>query len=1006
MSSRLLEFIANRVYSRINQYELEVSNYMDHCSFKDISSLNFKPIKIGQSWGNLFERAWFKATLKSSLSTYDPSLSYAYLIDVGGEGLIYTEDGKCITGITNKNSSYGIPPDKPGKWVVPIDLNQVERFFVDASCNDLFGYVQEGGRIQEASLAIIHHEWHKLYYDVEVLTDWAYGISEDGNHQPSKKTNHVITQNTKILQILEKIEFLLLSNGEPNLSQTQQLLADFYLNKTSQDTLSIYATGHAHLDIAWLWSISEGRRKAKRTFATAVHMMARYPNYIFGASQYQLFDWIKSDEPELFKSIQKKVFEGKFEPQGIFWVECDLNLPSLESLIRQIYYGKQFVKAHFNQDINYVWEPDVFGLTGALPQILIKSGIDVVLSQKLSQNRHNPLPYHSFKWRGIDGSVVLVHHFPEETYDSRMRPASLLKLYNQYKEKASVPSALMVFGVGDGGGGPGEEHLERYNRIHDLEPLPKVKMATVKTFIEHFKSYEEQLNTIDGELYFERHQGTYTTEVLNKIGNESMERLLCEYEQLCGWLYWFNDTKNNPSWTDNLWKEVLLYQFHDILPGSSIMPVYHQTRKRYAEMIHLLQEKIALLKSSFFKLWSITIPSVFNPTGHPRQAWVKVNTEWYYYDVKPFDFEPLIQKSYEKRMIQRRQMNNGRIQVKVDEFGSIVSILDIKSSYEYIDVQRLKPMWTIYHELAHEYAAWDFADDYRTGTKGHPQVLSILESQDGPLQQFIIKYKYNKSFWSLSIQLFEDIPWIKMLCDFDWKDINTSVKFHLPITIDADEATCHMQYGNIMRPTKNFDSLSLAKDEIYAHQFIDISDDSRGLALMSPQKYGYRVKNQSIEMTILRSQKKNGSELGYIEDEDYPEQHYGDLVEHQFEFGLYPHEGTNLIEVESVASSIKHPIWLTEDFTIGQSFEQALIILNDDQVAIKSIKQSYDQSGLILRVVELSGQNRCFALLSMLDIKQSYLCDMLENILEPLKIDNIRIKGFEVLTIKLMKGDS
>ena len=197
--------------------------------------------------------------------------------------------------------------------------------------------------------------------------------------------------------------------------------------------------------------------------------MDKYDDYIFGASQFQLFEWIQEDDPELFQRIQKRVNEGRFDLQGVFWVECDLNLPSLESLIRQIYYGGQFAKKHFNRQIRFVWEPDVFGLTGALPQVLIKSGISVICSQKLSQNRFNRFPYHSFVWEGIDGSSVLVHHFPEETYDSRMRADSALKLYNNYIEKDAVPHALMVFGVGDGGGGPSIEHLERYQRIRDIE---------------------------------------------------------------------------------------------------------------------------------------------------------------------------------------------------------------------------------------------------------------------------------------------------------------------------------------------------------------------------------------------------------------------------------------------------------------------------------------------------------------------------------------------------------
>ena len=1004
MINLLLQYIASRVYKRIGNYQLEVSTYLGDYDFKDIQSLIFKPIEVGQSWGTLFERAWFKATLKPISLDINPSLKYAILIDVGGEGLVYDEMGQCVMGITNKMSSYGIPPDKPGKWVVPIDMNRIDKFYVDASCNDLFGYVQDGGRIQEASLAIIDDVWHKLFYDIEVLTDWAYGINDKGSHQPSKNHHLEPSYNPVILKLLADVEHLIKTENPKDFQQAIALLAEFYSLKSDQDELTIYATGHAHLDIAWLWSIGEGRRKARRTFSTALKMMERYPNYVFGASQYQLLDWIQQDEPALFRSIQAKVQQNKFEPQGVFWVECDLNLPSLESLIRQIFYGKQFLKNNFDQDVDFVWEPDVFGLSGALPQILLKSGIDVVLSQKLSQNRINPFPHHSFLWSGIDGSTVLVHHFPEETYDSRMRPASLIKLVQQYKEKDTVPTALMVFGVGDGGGGPGEEHLERFNRIHNLKSLPKVQIGTVKQFIQEFKKYKPYLKTVSGELYFERHQGTYTTEVLNKIGNETMERLLLYYEQLAAWLYWFEGKFINQTMLDDLWKEVLLYQFHDILPGSSIVPVYLHTRQRYLEMIEILYDQIEQLKSQVFNRYVSNGFQVYNPTGYPRTEWIKHNHTWYHYLVQPYGFQTPDHPTYPWRPRIKNQLNNGLIQLIIRNDGSFHSLINLTSGHEYIDPSRVEPMWTIYHELSHEYPAWDFADEYRKGQQGHPKVKSMDMHTDGPLQQITIHYGYSQSSWSMIIQLYEGASWIKCICEMDWHDINTSVKWHIPITIQTDQATCHMQYGHIMRPTHYNDSHAIAKDEIYAHQFIDVSDSHRGIALMSPQKYGYRVKDQALEMSILRSQKKNGSELGFKPDPNYPENHYGDLVKHQFEFGLYPHEGVDLIEVETIANTLKHQIWEFDQHQAGMEVPEQLFSIHNKAVVIQSVKFAYDHHGIILRITELSGQPQVCTIETALALDSVWLCDLLENPIHEMALVDIKLNAFEILTIKLIKG--
>lgn len=1006
MITPLLNFISDKIYTRVGQYRLEVAKYLNECPFDRLSSLPFKSISIGQSWGKLFERAWFKASLNALPRQLNPSLNYAILIDIGGEGLVYDERGQCVMGITNKLSSYGIPPDRPGKWVVPITLNQAKGFFIDASCNDLFGYVQDGGRIQEASLAIINEDWRQLFYDVEVITDWAYGINDEGSHQPEKSNQKGQNKNQVMVTLLTELERLIIANKPSHLQEAKAKLRSFYAAQTKNDRLSIFATGHGHLDIAWLWSIEEGRRKARRTFATALNLMERYPNYIFGASQYQLMEWIQQDEPTLFKRIQEKVQRGQFDLQGAFWVECDLNLPSLESIIRQIYYGKQFLKNQFNRDVRFVWEPDVFGLTGALPQILLKSGIDVVLSQKLAQNRINPFPYHSFLWKGIDGSTVAVHHFPEETYDSRMRPASIIKLAQQYKEKDSVPTALMVFGIGDGGGGPGEEHMERFQRISNLHPLPKINMGTVNQFIEHFLRYKDNLATVQGELYFERHQGTYTTEVLNKIGNETMERLLLDYEQLLAWLYWFQGESKNQNKLDETWKEVLLYQFHDILPGSSIVPVYHHTRKRYEEMIITITQSINQLKELVFNHLTFHSNYAYNPTGYARKEWIKNNNLWCYSVIQPYSFQTLEPVSFSHRTLRKRQLNNGIIELVIGEDGSIQSLKNLKTGYEYIHSTNMQPMWTIYHELAHEYPAWDYADNYRQGPKGYPEVTSILSAIDGPMQEIKISYRYKQSNWSLILQLYEKMHWIKCMCEMDWRETNTSLKWAIPITIQARYATCHMQYGNIQRPTHNDDSYALAKDEIYAHQFIDISNSSRGIALMSPQKYGFRVKDQALEMSVLRSQKKNGSELGLVTDENYPEQHYGDLVRHRFEFGIYPHEGVDLIDIESTAQQLKHPLWIMKKNQRGNIVPTAFFSIQHQAVVIQSIKPSYDQKGIVLRITEISNQPQMFTIDTCLKIQSVWLCDLLENPIKEIGLSNLNIKAFEILTIKLIKGES
>ncbi|HFO7535420.1 TPA: alpha-mannosidase, partial [Escherichia coli] len=344
----------------------------------------------------------------------------------------------------------------------------------------------------------------------------------------------------------------------------------------------IMATGHAHLDIAWMWPLREGRRKAIRTFATALTNIEKYPDYIFGASQYQLFHWIKKDYPYFFEKLKKQIAAGRFELQGCFWVECDLNLVSGESLIRQIMHGTRFTLQNFSKKINYVWQPDVFGFPATLPQILKKSGINYIASQKLSQNKINKFNNYLFRWQGLDGSEILMHNFPEDTYDSRARARSLEYIEQNYNEKEICPYALMVYGVGDGGAGPGEEHIERLTRIRNIDGLPHVDFSRVDKFFTHADAFRESLPIISGELYFEAHQGCFTSESATKAHNRIMENKLHDAE------FFITITNNMTSILrsefDEIWKAMLTLQFHDILPGSCISRVYHETEKEYLKL--------------------------------------------------------------------------------------------------------------------------------------------------------------------------------------------------------------------------------------------------------------------------------------------------------------------------------------------------------------------------------------------------------------------------------------
>ena len=320
------------------------------------------------------------------------------------------------------------------------------------------------------------------------------------------------------------------------------------------------------MDLAWLWPIRETKRKAARTLSTALKNMDLYPDYIYGASQPQEFEWIKNSYPAMYKKLQQASADGRFEPQGGMWVECDTNLTGAESLVRQFLYGKEFWKTEFNADLKNCWLPDVFGYSAALPQIMKKCGVDYFMTQKLSWNEHNEFPYETFMWEGLSEDKVLTHLLPGNTYNSSGAAPSLCELYQNHKRKDKIPEGLMLYGAGDVGGGPCEANIAMLKNAENLVGLPKVKLGRADEFFDRISAYSNEIPRYKGELYLEKHQGTYTTQSNNKKLNRKCEFAFHDLEALAavavraGYDYPREKIKD-------LWKEEMLYKFNDILPA-------------------------------------------------------------------------------------------------------------------------------------------------------------------------------------------------------------------------------------------------------------------------------------------------------------------------------------------------------------------------------------------------------------------------------------------------------
>ena len=424
-----------------------------------------KVLQIGDCWGKLWDCAWFH--FSGVVPTSAAGKKVVLLIDVGGEACIVDGQGCPVQGLTNADSGFDRTLGTPGKRVVcfterarggeSVDL------WADAGTNDLFGKYRDNGAVQAAYIAVCDDSLKTLYYDLEYLLELWLSLPETG------------ARHDAILFVLYNAVLNLNRLTPEEIRAARMVLAPEMAKKSADPSLIVSALGHSHIDLAWLWPLRETVRKGARTWATATLMLEKYSDYIFGASQPQLYQWIKFYYPALFERVKFRIMEGRWETLGAMWVEPDTNLPGGESLVRQILYGKRFFCQEFNQDLKICWLPDSFGFTGALPQLLKKAGVDFFLTVKLSWNLYDRYPHHTFLWKGINGSSVLVHMPPEGTYNSSAAPRAIVKTEANYADKGLSDHCLLLFGIGDGGGGPGEEHLEMLKREKNSAGLPPVR---------------------------------------------------------------------------------------------------------------------------------------------------------------------------------------------------------------------------------------------------------------------------------------------------------------------------------------------------------------------------------------------------------------------------------------------------------------------------------------------------------------------------------------------------
>ncbi|GIO85711.1 alpha-mannosidase [Paenibacillus faecis] len=903
-------------------------------------------LQPGDSWGELWGCAWFRfqGTVPGELAGEKVVL----LIDVNGELCLVDEEGTPRQGLTNINSEFDFSLGLPGKRVVDVAFpaagGEVIDLWADGGNNDLFGRFR-GGTLKEADIAVCREPVRELYYDFEVLIELAEQLPEASSRR------------AQIVQSLYEAANMLAVIDEETVRNAKAKVAPQLAKRGGDPTITVSAIGHAHIDLAWLWPIRETIRKGARTFSTVLRNMEKYPDYVFGASQPQLYAWMKEHYPKLYGRIKERIREGRWEAQGAMWVEPDTNISGGEALVRQILYGKRFFREEFGQDMKVLWLPDVFGYTGSLPQLLRKSGVDYMMTQKLSWSVYNTHPHHSFLWEGIDGTRVLTHLPPEDTYNSPGAPRSLMKIEQRYLDKGVSEHALMLFGIGDGGGGPGEEHLERLARERDLLGLPPVIQESSLAFFRRLEREAERFQTYKGELYLEKHQGTLTSQARNKWYNRKLEKALRELEFAASLAWALTGAAYPAERLERIWKETLLYQFHDILPGSSITRVFEESLARYAE---LYREVEAMLNEIYGEIAGFIAkpgrPVLFNSLPWDREDWVQWEGGWHKVSIPAMGCLPLeaalpTTAEEEPALSVLRAadgwLENDRLSIRFDENGGLQSVYDKTCGREALQPGGSGNMLTVYHD---DGDAWDFPRDYREMKAGRMKLEQAKAYIDGPRAVMEQEYRYGESTLRQKIMLYEGGSTVIFETEADWRETGKMLRAAFPLNVASDQVNCEIQFGHLKRPTTRNTLLQMAQDEICAHHFIDLSQPDYGVALLNDCKYGHSAEANVIDINLLRSP-------------SYPDE-TADRARHRFTYALHPHQGDFIrAEVYKKGYELNIPLRAVQASAMGDGTAVSepprvagpFLRLHADNIMVEAVKKAEDSDHLILRLYETAG---------------------------------------------------
>ena len=958
---------------------------------------DFEPQEHGAAWGKPWGTTWLRlqGEVPDSWGT-EPDTTVEVVVDLGFtvevpgfqcEGIAWRPDGSIIKAVSPRNQ------------YIPLKLlggGMAVDFYVEAAANPdvaqgwTFAATPYGDRstagttpqyrLGTIAIAEFSRTVWELQQDVWTLAGLMAELPVE------------LPRRHEILRALERMMDVMDPEDVAGTAAAgREALAGVLARPAYASAHQLVATGHAHIDSAWLWPVRETVRKCARTFSNVVALMDENPDFVFSCSSAQQLAWIKESYPELFSRIREKVRTGQFVPVGGMWVESDTNMPGGEAMARQFVEGKSFFMAEFGLECREAWLPDSFGYSAALPQIVKAAGSRWFLTQKISWNQTNRMPHHTFNWEGIDGTRLFTHFPPVDTYNSELSGRELAHAERNYRDHGRGTVSLVPFGYGDGGGGPTREMLAAAARTADLEGSPRVRLGSAESFFARAEADYQSLPVWVGEMYLELHRGTYTSQARTKKGNRRSEHLLREAELWCAtaavrtggsFAYPAAELKR-------LWQLVLLQQFHDILPGSSIAWVHQDAERNYEAVGTALEaligqaaaamlgpgERQFLLNAAPHIRDGVHAMAAEEPKGAPRPASATEHDGGYILD-------------------------NGVIRVVLDASGLITSLQDYASGREAIAPGGRGNLLEMHRDTPNEWDAWDIDEFYRRNVTPLTEASSLRLADNGPDAEVLVERRTGASTITQRITLAAGSPSLSLTTTVDWQEREKLLKLGFALDVRADRSAAETQFGHVFRPTHTNTSWEAAKFEICAHRWIHVAEPGYGVAVSNASTYGHDVTRSvretdggtttTVRLSLLRSPK-------------FPDPQ-ADRGQHELTVTIRP--GARIADAVEEGYRTN----LVPRLVRGASPVEPLFALSNPALVVEAVKLAEDGSGdVVVRLYESLGRRSLGTIIANFPVQGSWAVDLLERPVQEPGVEcggnvvELKLRPFQLVTLRFAR---